>query len=387
MTAVHTGIVVLAGAALPALAGAALTGIHAAGSTHKVPAAHRGSSAHASVCEARPTSRWSGGASGYRRDGSFGTDPDQWLQAATGILADDRGEVLVHDGVEGVVHVLTPALWHVRQFGRRGGGPGEFAPLSPMFLMGWDFLHRFVASDGAAVFVFDGVVREYSRTAEFIRTRADLRQHGPGPIYGVRSLHAAGGRLYYAVDALTSNQRHLETWELGEGKAVLRHRLRLAMPPRVGGRIRTVGQEARPVWAAQGDCAVLGDGSSRWLLRLNLVSGAVDTLRLPAHHVELRGRRDIPPPLRDRWGAAPDPTAVWRWREISVDPDGHVWVNPWRPAGEGDFTVYRIDPPGRVHEERVSAFPHAFGPPGVFFSRERSGSSHEVVVVRLTAAR
>jgi hypothetical protein len=384
--AVHA-VVAAAGAAAAADAGA-----HPSAAASAAAAADAG--AHASpaaaldICGGRPISRWSAGSGTYARTAEFGTADQTWMQAITGIVMDARGRLLVHDGVEGVVHVLTPELRRTAGFGRRGGGPGEFRPLTSMFLMGDDFLHQFIAADGASLFVHDGLITELTADGEYVARRIDLRRFGPGPIYGVRAMHATAGRLFFAVDALTSDQRQLETWEVLGSQAEIRHRLRLVTPPRVDGRFRTVGQEARPVWAASGPCVVLGDGASRWLLRLNLLTGESDTLRLPQHRVALRSRTDLPPPLLERWGgAAPNPAAIWAWREIRIDPDGHVWVNPWRPPTERAAAFYRIDPAGRLHEERLPAFPHAFGAPGVFYTRGRTGIGGEAVVARYERSR
>ncbi|MGH7482203.1 MAG: hypothetical protein ACRELV_08615 [Longimicrobiales bacterium] len=73
-----------------------------------------------------------------------------------------------------------------------------------------------------------------------------------------------------------------------------------------------------------------------------------------------------------------EPTARLKWADIIVDPDGFVWLEPWRPRSirEEPFTAWIVHPAtGRVDSVLVELFPDAFLPGRAFVSRayDRTG--------------
>ncbi|HYW10550.1 MAG TPA: hypothetical protein VE871_01305, partial [Longimicrobium sp.] len=85
-----------------------------------------GLAAAGAACTSAPDSRWAGGA--YERAAVYGKEPQGWLSSANGVAATADGRVAVLDGTAARVVVLDGDLRPVREFGRRGGGPGELAP-------------------------------------------------------------------------------------------------------------------------------------------------------------------------------------------------------------------------------------------------------------------
>lgn len=79
------------------------------------------------------------------------------------------------------------------------------------------------------------------------------------------------------------------------------------------------------------------------------------------------------------------PAALWKWVDLTVDPDGHVWIKPWvRPENDAPGTkVLRVDPSTRrVEKVRLPSFPKAFGAPGVDYVIETDPDTDELLVTR-----
>jgi hypothetical protein len=251
------------------------------------------------------------------------------------------------------------------------------------------------------VFVYDGgrSVKVFRSDGEAIEVEGStLPLSGLGTTR-LRSLAVAREGVLVAIEGRgrEPSSRSLQTWLLAAGELRLVHQLALPVLPRAGTGSFVPPQQARAVWSAVNDCIVVGDGSSPWLLRLRLSSGRADTIVLPSYTVPrdertaermARMRR-----LLDRAAADLDislpvgdatPTAIWRWAEVAIDPDGHIWVNPWRLVEQRQqpLEILRIAPNGRITNERVPAFPIAFGPPGSFYARQKHPTTDELLIVR-----
>lgn len=344
-------------------------------------------------CNGSRTSRWSAAGAQYRVTAKFGDDADNWLAALHGVAVNERGEIFVYDARTGTVYVLDDALRVKRRFGRLGGGPGE---LTSRPTEGGRYAATLIAATEAAVDISDpSGVKRFHPDGRFERSFASPSDRNRSPLsFNVRGLQGTASGVLLAYDALDpqTGRRRLQTWELKPNGPELRHELPLPTPPEVGGRFVKGGpRQASPLWAAYNGCIVVGDGASPWMLRLDLRTGRKDTLRLPAHEVPpyesnprvrrmeelLRRRADLEVALDVA------PTALWRYAQLRIDPDGHVWVNPWRDQKvQPPLDVFRIDPSGQVHRERVPAFPVAFGPPGVYYARGVNPDTDEVLVVR-----
>lgn len=210
--------------------------------------------------------------------------------------------------------------------------------------------------------------------------------------------------MLYAFDSLTYHapfKRSLQTWLIRGDRQTLVFDLPIALPPQQpSGGFNFPSQQARPLWVASDSCIVASDGSSLWLLRVDLRTRQVDTLRLPSHDVRLLPSRDLMRAPSSR-GVLQQlgiplgqltplpPTSLLRWGEISLDSDGHVWVNPWRPLAErtSPMTLLRVGPTGEVFEEVLPAFPVAFGTPGVFYALQNDPDTDEVFVARFERRR
>jgi hypothetical protein len=341
-------------------------------------------------CAVAATSRWSTGAGEYHRAHVFG-DGETWLEALTGIAADEAGVVL-YDGAAARVHVLTSDLQVRHSFGRAGKGPGELAvPLMTRFDNRQEFRANYLAMSDSVVYVFDGAhIHAFGRDGVYRdRVASSGSRIRTFSIFALQSTPAGLLFAYDSADISGTRRRSLQTWRAdGQSGPVLVHAHPLGVLPGTRGSFSTWSRDPRPLWAATSSCVFWSDGHSRTLYRLDTGSERIDTMRLPEHRVppddydaDTHGR------LAERMGAQPPArrprnAPLIRWSAMSVDPDGHLWIKPWYTGQRLAGPVYRMDPAGRVHRERVPAFPIAFGPPGTFYAREVDAGTDEVRVVR-----
>lgn len=139
----------------------------------------------------------------------------------------------------------------------------------------------------------------------------------------------------------------------------------------------------------------MSDGAGEWVVRLDRGTGRSDTLPLPRHEVPpyrpsddsalVRGLAAVRARTGARGGASGKavPTALTRWSEMVVDPDGYLWIRPWRAPSDdaAPIEVVRVDlRTGRAERERVPAFPHAFGPPGTYYALEKDPETDEFLL-------
>jgi hypothetical protein len=212
-------------------------------------------------------------------------------------------------------------------------------------------------------------------------------------------MYAGESRLMYGFDTLDvggSGRHRLQTWTIaGDGRR-LAAEITLVPPPLTATTFRLGARQARALWTAEGGCVAMSDGGSPWIVRMDAGTERLDSLRLPRHDVPPYDPADderfsselgrLSGSLRGRASGARrmPPTQLMRWSEIIIDPDGFLWVRPWRAPSDppGEVPVLRVSlADGRVEQDRVPAFPQAFGPPGVFYSVEKDGDTDEVVLV------
>ena len=338
-----------------------------------------------SGCRGQVVSRWSADKSVYIATHHYGLRDDEYLQAANG-LASTSHNVLIFDALGADVHVLTHDLKLVQRFGRTGKGPGELSAMPILEPTMYSF-HNYLAASDKIVYVFDWTgVTLFTPRGEYVNKLRNIR--GRTFTFTIRAIHASPQGLVYGFDSLdwTNARRRLQTWLVDKANPSLIHELPLPLPPNNGRSFHSDFRQAKPLWAAMQNCVVVGDGDSRRLLKIDLVTREVDTLRLPRHDVPTETDNEAITEMRKRGLIkAPNskPTSLMRWAEVAIDPDGHVWVNPWLPGREpSKRKVYRIDPVGKVHEEHLAGFPSAFGAPGVFYARETDPETDQRIVVR-----
>jgi hypothetical protein len=341
-------------------------------------------------------SRWSSASGGYVRTAVYGRGEDAWLMSLNGLAVNPAGDVVLFDASNAAIHVTDANLRPKVRFGRAGGGPGELGAQA-LSRGGEAYFHRnFVGAGETHIFVFDGnVIQAFRYDGAYAGQRDEVRR-GALPMFTVRALHATPDGYMYGFDAfdIQSRDRKLQTWTVLEGgRQSLVHEIPVPPPPGSPGLVHSSSNQAWPVWTASGSCVVEGDGSSAWLLRTDIESGRMDTVPLPRHDVPEEAEpaeheEELRALLRMSRGVdigeQPPATALWRWAEVKLDPDGHIWINPWRPRAERGtpVAVFRIDPNGVAHRETMPAFPLGFGSAGVIYTRESDPETDEVLVVR-----
>jgi hypothetical protein len=348
--------------------------------------------------QAAPGTRWAGG--GYVRTAVYGHDPDGWLSSVNGVAALQDGRVAVLDGSAARVVVLDGELKPVREFGRKGGGPGELSPNALMGMQGLQRTFNYLEATDTALFVYNSNgIAVFGWDGRFRQQYGGLQSGFIAP-FTLRAMQAAPRGVLYGYDTLDMGGRRghrLQTWAVVDGdRRRLVAEVPIPPPPMRGTTFQVGTRQARALWASRNGCAAMSDGGSQWVARVDAATGRVDTLPLPRH--------DVPPydaALDDRMagrmaqlGSAMggrarvetgmSPTLLARWTEMTIDPDGHLWIRPWtRPSErEGPVAAYRLSmADGRVTRETLPAFPQAFGRPGVFYAVEKDPDTDEILLV------
>lgn len=326
-------------------------------------------------------SRWAPSQGRYVMTAEFGRAEEEYFFNPQGVVASPTGDVFIWDVENTRVVQLDRDLQLVGTFGREGRGPGEFT--YQRFISG-----DWIAAEDSAVYVLDmRTLSEFDLDGEFKRyVTSELPfLYPPRP---VRRIAAREGQVVYMVDAtdIEHGARALETWRLESSRPHTLLRTD-SMPTRPMSNGRAVmGSlfilQADPIWALHGRCAFMSDGAGDWVLRVDLDTNRADTLYLPSREpAELTaedeewlgaGRRALTRASASGRSEEVEPTARLLWADIIVDPDGYVWLEPWRPRSmEGEpFTAWVVDPAtGAVDSVTVEAFPDAFLPGGAFVSR------------------
>lgn len=357
------------------------------------------SGAPGTACAFSPApSRWAGG--GYGRAAVYGREPG-WLSSVTGLAATADGRVAVLDGNAARVVVLQGPLRAVREFGRRGGGPGELQPNALMGMQGLQRTFNYLEATDTALFVYNaGGIDVFGWDGRFRRQYGGLTGGYIAP-FTVRAMQAAPRGVLYGYDTLdvSGGRGHrLQTWvALGDDRRRLVAEVPMTPPPMRGTTFQVGTRQARALWAARNGCAAMSDGGSPWVARVDAGTGRVDTLRLPRHDVppydpaadsrmsERMSRLGGALGARGRVGAGMEPTLLARWTEMVIDPDGYLWIRPWSPPEQREgqpVAALRVSlRTGAVERETLPAFPQAFGPPGVFYAVEKDAETDELLLV------
>jgi hypothetical protein len=282
--------------------------------------------------------------------------------------------------------------------GREGEGPGEF---------GYQRVPHgnWIAASDTSFIVLGlttGAFVEFGNDGTLL---GSLTQSPPYP-FSITRFTMRDGRLFYSVDQIArdTGARVLETWRLEQHQPHTLLRVD-TMPPVPLWRGQPLSgtlyfDQANPLWTFDGHCAYVSDGGSDAMLRIDLASGRADTIRLPSWPIPERTAEDTE--LLDRMhaevkamggdprGPDVDPTLRVKWVNIVLDPDGFVWVEPWRPYSYRDqpLTALVVDPTtGAVDSVRVPRVPAAFLPDTGFVALVSDASLDIPIVERYETRR
>ncbi len=360
-----------------------------------VPARDAAALRSTNTCDVREGgSRWVpvGGRYAAVAGAEYGRREGEELADVWGLAATPDGSVFILDGGNSEVVKLDAGFRFVRRFGREGKGPGEFAYQRVSALTAW------AAADDSSLYIMDiRGVSEFDPSGDFRRYVG----HGVPILDPAWRIAARYGRVVYSVDRIdrAEGTRVLETWQY---ESTMPHTLLRAdtMPPlpKVRGRpiLGGFSDQARPLWAVHRRCAFVSDGAGDWILRVDLTENRADTLPLPPREIPARTAEDEARLEREREmiagfmarvGATTDelrrvqPTARLKWSGMAVDPDGFVWLEPWRPYSMQDdpLTVWVVHPAtGAVDSVVIESgtFPAAFLPDGRFVALARDTATH-----------
>lgn len=344
-------------------------------------------------CDARSEgSRWAA-RGGYETIARFGGGEEQWLSAVVGSETGPDGRLYLLDIERPAIVALSRDLERAEYIGREGPGPGELQSIDTRHLLesGRDWLAR----SGTSLLAYHA--RAISRFGLGGHYSGDLSGFQPmGSYVSMYAIDVAAPdrAILYALNerrALApAIRRHtgdlalgfsLSTWEVRPGDDRHLFDIHLPSPPQGSSGSMFIGpNEARPIWTLHQGCVFASDGAGPWLVRYELSDGTLDTFPLPdvdpvPAAVPAATREDYRK-LRRMTGRAPaeppDPAAVARWAKMIVDPDGYLWILP--EAEERSPPPHRVVrmnvKTGAVSEDRVPAFPTAFGRPGIYYAVE-----------------
>ena len=343
-------------------------------------------------------SRWLGDS--YRETHTYGLGgEEEWIGSYGGLAATGDSLFLYDQQRPRIVH-LSGELEERHAFGRQGEGPGEFNYAFPITWLD-DVSEGHVAFNGRNLVVYDRVdLASFDAGGEF-RWSALLADHGfhlgrQGVVF-VSPVDEE--EVIYGVDAREAGSRRLQLWRVRSPDPNRSELLWERTVPTRSSDVREGGvnihpRQARSYWARHQNCVVVSDGGRPFLWVVDLPTLQADSIALPEWEVpeygELRSDRnalDINIRGRAVGQRRQEPTLLWRWRGLIVDPDGHAWVRAWTESRE-ELEVFvvslvsgeslHLNPPG---------FPTAFGPPGVFFTPLQDPETDEQYLVRFERER
>lgn len=339
-----------------------------------------------------PESRWL--AESYRETHSYGLGgEEEWIGSYGGLTAAGDSLFLYDQLRPRIVH-LSGDLEERHAFGRKGEGPGEFEWAVPVSWVD-DIAEGHVAFDGRNLVVYDrNDVASFDpggvfRWSTLVPTRTVF-------IHGVQFVTSVDqDQVIFGVDSLDAGSRRLQLWKVRRPEPDRRELLweRIVFTRIPDDRFRNPHKrESHPYWARHENCIVVSDGGRQFLWVVDLSTLRTDSIPLPDWEVpefgELRsdfsvlnlGGRELPEPR--------EPTLLWRWRGLIVDPDGHVWLRAWTESRE-EFEVFVISLDSGESRRLLNppGFPTAFGPPGVFYTAREKPETDEQYLVRLEGER
>lgn len=359
-----------------------------------IPAA--GQSAPISCGVSAAETRWL--AESYSETHTYGLgDEEEWIGSYGGLAVAGDSLFLYDQGRPRIAH-LSGELEERHAFGRQGEGPGEFNALPLPWLD--DAAEGHVAFDGSRLIVYDrNDLTSFDPEGEY---RWSTPLAGFGFNLGRRGVVFVSPvneeEVIYGVDWLGSGARRLEARRMqrsgGDRGELLWERTvpTRSRDDRENGRARVQNRQARSYWARHQDCLVVSDGGRPFLWVVDLATLRTDSIALPEWEVpdfgELRsdrsalniGGRVVQPRPQE-------PALLWRWRGLTVDPDGHAWVWAWTQSRD-EFEVFVVSlASGESRHLNPPGFPTAFGPPGVFYTALQVGETDEQYLVRFAGAR
>lgn len=343
-----------------------------------------GNGLRAGVERRAEASAWHDPTGRFELVAEYGRGSDAWLGWVLGLDVSSDGTVYAYDGPNSRVIAFSSDLIPLHEFGRSGRGPGDLTPVR--WLRG-----RYHELDYLAVFenhvaVYDGLAISVFLSDGTLIRRLDGTTIPRFFPYSVKALEPTETGFLLTVDFRDRGQqtgRKLQTYLVGDHTPTILFEVTLALPPIVGGSGFYSGpRQARPLWAGDRDYFYAMNGQDPFVFRYARTSGQLDSIRLPEDQVwpnrseseasarsemrqlvEMSGQIGI--------GKIPPATSIWNWAELAVDPDGYLWVRPWRPRreGAGEIPVVMVQlASGIATFDTVPAFPQAFGVPGEFYS-------------------
>lgn len=330
---------------------------------------------HSNTCAFRPSgSSWIDPSRMYEPRAEFGRIGGGELADIWGIASTVSGSVFVFDAGQRRILELTDDLRLAREFGREGSGPGEFRYQR---VASGDWV---ATTDSSLLVLHLGAISEFSFSGDFLR----YVSHAPPFISSIKRIASFGEKVIAGSDMIdrSTGARQVESWLFSEiGSPELLRVDEMPPLPRENGRlVRGIfALQAEPLWASHANCVYISDGASDSILRVDLLTNRADTLRLPArdipaltaddHALVDRMRRELAMMGASTGSSRTEPTARVKWNAMVVDPDGYIWLEPWRSPSLANepFTVWVVHPArGSVDSVVVGSFPKAFLPDGGF---------------------
>lgn len=279
-----------------------------------------------------------------------------------------------------------------RQFGRPGGGPGEFAPQGARRAQPLRGSVEWLDASPDSLVVFDGTFLQWFDSVGIPLGRWNSVQKtldGVFPFVG--RIRLAPGMVVLGVEARRefseaagSRLRSFRLWGVREGDATVLARIDLpALPhtPRTGSYHGVA--EATPVWDWYGQCFVISDGGSPHVILGRAGSRQLDTVPIPdALLSPVPGAVEDPRLLSQLGvqGRVPPPALQRTISDVRIDPAGWIWILPEQPV-PGHSALLRVlrmrIGTREVLVDSVRAFPMVFHPGGGIVGARRDSASKD----------
>lgn len=341
-------------------------------------------------CTSRASgSRWLNTSEGFQVRGMYGKEEGHWLATVAGV-AYEGGRLFVFDEGRPAILELSKDLSLVREFGRRGAGPGEITDgIFRPFLLPFDY--NFLGFDGQSVVIYDRrEVEVFTPNGEH-KYQIALPDDSHPWSFGVRYVRPYGNdRLVYVNDSIDWTDRlprRFQVWQIDGVSRREPPELLWEIPVPWGGALagrQRAARTARPLWAAHGECQIATDGTGKFLFKYDRVTGVLDSVPLPTWEVPAFGEDpdDKSISLPGVVNLSGEPAALVRWTDLMVDPDGYAWVKAWTTRKGGEVVIFGVSlETGSVTRVVAPAFPRAFGEPGRFYTVEHDSATNAPIIV------